>query len=72
MVKKRLKKRVIQDKHFLAFKTMPYMENIGEVIKWTGDNEPMRYIFDKARKYLVFDKLTCTWQGMNFGNPSRE
>lgn len=72
MVKKRLKKRVIQDKHFLAFKTMPYMKNIGEVIKWTGDNEPMRYIFDKARRYLVFDKLTCTWQGMNFGNPSRE
>ena len=72
MVKKRLKKRVIQDKHFLAFKTMPYMENIGEVIKWTGDNEPMRYIFDRVRKYLVFDKATCKWQGKNYGKQSRE
>lgn len=51
---------------------MPYMENIGEVIKWVGDNEPMRYIFDRVRKYLVFDKATCKWQGKNYGKQSRE
>lgn len=72
MVKKRLNKRVIQDKNFLAFKSMPYMENIGEVIKWAGDNEPMRYIFDRVRKYLVFDKATCKWQGKNYGKESRD
>ena len=72
MVKRRLNKRVIQDKNFLAFKSMPYMENIGEVIKWAGDNEPMRYIFDRVRKYLVFDKATCKWQGKNYGKESRD
>lgn len=72
MVKKRLNKRVIQDKNFLAFKSMPYMENIGEVIKWAGENEPMRYIFDRVRKYLVFDKAICKWQGRNYGKQSRE
>lgn len=51
---------------------MPYMENIGEVIKWAGDNEPMRYIFDRVRKYLVFDKATCKWQGKNYGKESRD
>lgn len=72
MAKNKLNKRVIQDKKFLAFKSMPYMENIGEVIKWAGDNEPMRYIFDRVRKYLVFDKATCKWQGKNYGKESRE
>lgn len=48
------------------------MENIGEVIKWAGDNEPMRYIFDRVRKYLVFDKATCKWQGKNYGKESRD
>ena len=72
MVKNKLNKRVIQDKNFLAFKSMPYMENIGEVIKWVGDNEPMRYIFDRVRKHLVFDKATCKWQGKNYGKESRE
>ena len=51
---------------------MPYMENIGEVIKWTGENEPMRYIFDRVRKYLVFDKATCKWQGKNYGKEPRD
>lgn len=72
MAKNKLNKRVIQDKNFLAFKSMPYMENIGEVIKWTGENEPMRYIFDRVRKYLVFDKATCKWQGKNYGKEFRE
>ena len=72
MVKNKLNKRVIQDKNFLAFKSMSYMENIGEVIEWAGDNEPMRYIFDRVRKYLVFDKATCKWQGKNYGKESRE
>lgn len=72
MAKNKLNKRVIQDKNFLAFKSMPYMENIGEVIKWTGENEPMRYIFDRVRKYLVFDKATCKWQGKNYGKEPRD
>lgn len=32
----------------------------------------MRYIFDRVRKYLVFDKATCKWQGKNYGKQSRE
>lgn len=72
MAKNKLNKRVIQDKNFLAFKSMPYMKNIGEVIKWTGENEPMRYIFDRVRKYLVFDKATCKWQGKNYGKEPRD
>ena len=72
MVKKKMNKRVIQDKNFLDFKSMPPMTNHSEVYAWIGNNKPMRYIFDRVRKYLVFDKATCKWQGKNYGKQSRE
>lgn len=72
MVKNKLNKRVIQDMNFLAFKSMPPMDNHAEVYIWVGNNKPMRYIFDRVRKYLVFDKATCKWQGKNYGKESRE
>ena len=72
MVKKKTNKRVIQDKNFFAFKSMPPMANHSEVYTWIGNNKPMRYIFDRVRKYLVFDKATCKWQGKNYGKESRD
>lgn len=72
MAKKKITKKNILDQHFLSFCDMPYLDNLGEVIRWTGENEPMRYIFDKVRRYLIYDKTNQTWKGRNHNREERE
>lgn len=62
---------IISDQHFIVFKEMPYFSNYDEVIKWVCDNEPMRYIFEKAKRYLEYNKEIQSWQGRNYGKDTR-
>ena len=71
-MKKSKKNIVISDQHFIVFMEMPCFSNYDDVIKWVGENEPMRYIFEKARRYLKYNKETQSWQGRNYGKKYRE
>ncbi|OLF49748.1 hypothetical protein BU200_05630 [Streptococcus acidominimus] len=62
---------MIENKNFLAVEYMPPMENIADIILWMTENEPMRYIFDRVRKMLIYDPDTQNWRGHNYGKSER-
>ncbi|HEM3599752.1 hypothetical protein [Streptococcus suis] len=62
---------MIRDKNFLEFEYMPPFQKKEDMAGWLAKNEPMRYVWDKARRVLVFNPDTKTWQGINYGKSER-
>lgn len=62
---------MIKDKNFLEFEYMPPFQKKEDMAGWLAKNEPMRYVWDKARRVLVFNPDTKTWQGVNYGKSER-